>query len=72
MDILATYKCFVTIWIFARIRPMRKCYQGNLCFVTIWIFARIRLSVEKPKSSKGFVTIWIFARIRQDYRLKHW
>ena len=40
-------KCFVTIWIFAR---LRRSISLDKCFVTIWIFARLRLGTKTELS----------------------
>ena len=59
---------FVTIWIFARIRPGQLVVTKVVSFVTIWIFARIRHEDAGSPLQISFVTIWIFARIRQGSR----
>ena len=48
-------KCFVTIWIFARIRPQKDPKFEEYCFVTICIFARIRFDLVAPTNVKFFV-----------------
>ncbi len=47
--------CFVTIWIFARIRPYKIPVNFIKSFVTIWIFARIRFDLVAPTNVKFFV-----------------
>ena len=48
------YIGFVTIWIFARIRQIKKILFKTNSFVTIWIFARIRLGSTEPIREEMF------------------
>ena len=58
--------CFVTIWIFARLRHIIIICIFLMGFVTIWIFARLRQRGIIAVINVCFVTIWIFAGLKMD------
>ena len=60
--------CFVTIWIFARMKPLSTAPTLQFRFVTIWIFARMKLHKLESGQRTRFVTIWIFARMKPKER----
>ena len=60
------YFCFVTIWIFARMKREHFFNDVPDSFVTIWIFARMKLVMADGSDNLGFVTIWIFARMKRN------